>query len=180
MENADCNVIAIFTSARADGESGAKSLAQSMEALFFDEGRRLIDVLVNSFVFSLTATGALTLGDLLRLDVPVLQVYNLYMDKAWWEKSMVGLTNNEVGYAVAMPEFDGILHSVPTSTNEAAEDGTHHRRPLPERIDMLARKAKKWAALRGKENRDKKVAIVFHNYPPTNSNIVNQDRKSVV
>lgn len=171
MENAGCNVIAIFTSARADGQSGAKSLAQSMEALFFDEGRRLIDVLVNSFVFSLTTTGALTLGDLLRLDVPVLQVYNLYMDKAWWEKSTVGLTNNEVGYAVAMPEFDGILHSVPTSTNEAKEDGTHYRRPLPERIDMLARKAKKWAALRSKENRDKKVAIVFHNYPPTNSNI---------
>ena len=32
-------------------------------------------------------------------------------------------------------------------------------------------KAKKWAALRHKANADKKIAIIFHNYPPKNSNI---------
>ena len=84
---------------------------------------------------------------------------------------MVGLTPNEVSYAVCMPEFDGALHSVPVSTNEKREDGTHYRMPLADRIDMLARKARKLAALRYKKPCDKKIAIVFHNYPPTNSNI---------
>lgn len=170
LESEGCNVIAVFTSARS-GENGGKSLADSMQELFYDGGRLLIDVLVNPFVFSLTTTGALELKDLQRLGVPILQVYNIYMDKEWWDKSFIGLTSNEVGYAVAMPEFDGIIHSVPTSTNEEAADGTHYRLPMPERIQMLARKVKKWALLRCKENKDKKVCIVFHNYPPTNSNI---------
>lgn len=72
----------------------------------------------------------------------MLQVYNVYMDFKWWEKNMVGLTANEVSYAVAMPEFDGIIHSVPVSTNEERDDGTHYRKPLLDRIDTLARKAK--------------------------------------
>ena len=84
---------------------------------------------------------------------------------------MVGLTPNEVSYAVCMPEFDGALHSVPVSTNEEREDGTHYRMPLADRINMLARKARKLASLRYKKPCDKKIAIVFHNYPPTNSNI---------
>ena len=61
--------------------------------------------------------------------------------------------------------------SVPVSTNEEREDGTHYRMPLADRIDMLARKARKLASLRYKKPCDKKIAIVFHNYPPTNSNI---------
>ena len=84
---------------------------------------------------------------------------------------MVGLTPNEVSYDVAMPEFDGVIHSVPVSSRETSDDGTHYRQAILDRIDMLARKAKKWANLRHKPNKDKKVAIVFHNYPPTNFNI---------
>ena len=35
----------------------------------------------------------------------------------------------------------------------------------------MVNKARKWAVLRRKKNADKKVAIIFHNYPPRNSNI---------
>ncbi|MDY6087461.1 MAG: cobaltochelatase subunit CobN, partial [Succiniclasticum sp.] len=171
VERQDCNIIALFTTTMKNKDIGAYGLAENLQRWFCQDGRTIIDVLINPFVFSLTVTGFLQLQDFQKLGVPVLQVYNVYMDYQWWEKNMVGLTANEVSYAVAMPEFDGIIHSVPVSTNEEKEDGTHYKKPLGSRIDMLARKAKKWGLLRHKENKDKKVAIIFHNFPPDNGHI---------
>ena len=45
----------------------------------------------------------------------------------------------QTSFAVCMPEFDGALHSVPVSTNEEREDGTHYRMPLADRINMLVK-----------------------------------------
>lgn len=171
VEAQNCNVIAVFSTTMPNVKTGAVSLTTAFERFFYKNGRPCIDVLINPFVFSLTVTGFLKLQDLQQLGVPVLQVVNTYMPSKWWQQSMVGLTPNEVSYAVCMPEFDGALHSVPVSTNEEREDGTHYRMPLADRIDMLARKARKLASLRYKKPCDKKIAIVFHNYPPTNSNI---------
>lgn len=171
VEAQNCNVIAVSSTTMPNEQTGAVSLDTAFERFFYQDGKPCIDVLINPFVFSLTVTGFLKLQDLQQLGVPVLQVVNTYMPYKWWQQSMVGLTPNEVSYAVCMPEFDGALHSVPVSTNEEREDGTHYRMPLADRIDMLARKARKLASLRYKKPYDKKIAIVFHNYPPTNSNI---------
>lgn len=171
VEAQNCNVIAVFSTTMPNEQTGAVSLDTAFERFFYQDGKPCIDVLINPFVFSLTVTGFLKLQDLQQLGVPVLQVVNTYMPYKWWQQSMVGLTPNEVSYAVCMPEFDGALHSVPVSTNEEREDGTHYRMPLADRIDMLARKARKLASLRYKKPCDKKITIVFHNYPPTNSNI---------
>lgn len=156
VEQHDCNIIAVFTTTMGNAQTGAVKLSDSLQQYFYEADKPVIDVLINPFVFSLTVTGFLKLQDIQSLGVPVLQVYNVYMDFKWWEKNMVGLTANEVSYAVAMPEFDGIIHSVPVSTNEERDDGTHYRKPLLDRIDTLARKAKKWALLRHKDNKDKK------------------------
>lgn len=173
MEKQGCNIMAVFTSAQGGIQNGVSPLGRSMHSYFFEANsqRAFIDVLINPFVFGMTVVGFAQLSDFQKLNVPILQVYNLYKNKAWWLNNMIGLTPNEVGYAVAMPEFDGVLHSVPTSTNEEREEGTHYRLALAERLAMLARKAKKWANLRHKANEAKKIAIVFHNFPPTNSNI---------
>ena len=171
LEQEGCNVLALFSSNLANSETGAPALGESIQKMFYYQGQVAIDVLINPFVFSLTVTGFASLKNLQELGVPILQVHNMYMDYKWWEASYVGLTANEVAYAVAMPEFDGVIHAVPTSTREQAADGTHYRYVLEERIKMLARKTRKWAMLAKKPNSEKKVAIVFHNYPPTNSNI---------
>ncbi|WP_293729488.1 cobaltochelatase subunit CobN [uncultured Phascolarctobacterium sp.] len=171
IEAESCNVIAVFTTTLENAKTGAVSLGQSFKEFFYKNNEVIIDALVNPFVFSLTITGFAKLQDLQNLGVPVFQIYNVYMPYQWWEKNMIGLTANEVSYAVAMPEFDGVIHSVPVSTNEELNNGTHYRRPLVERINMLARKVCKWARLKHKPNNKKKIALVFHNYPPTNSNI---------
>ena len=171
IERQNCNAIAVFTNTLKNESTGAPSLADNLKTCFYCNGRVCIDVLLNPFVFSLTVTGFLKLEDIQELGVPILQIYNVYKDFAWWRQSNAGLMPNEISYAIAMPEFDGIIHSSPISTQEEQSDGTHVRQTIQERVPMLVRKAKKWAVLRKKSNSEKKIAIVFHNYPPTNANI---------
>ena len=170
IERHGCNAMAVFCS-RGDADASAPGMTAAFERYFFDQGQVCIDALINTFVFSLTVSRFLELEMLLRVGVPMLQAYNLYNSREWWQNGFAGMSASEISYGIAMPEFDGILHSVPMSTREETENGSHERQPLSERIDMLVRKAKKWAILRHKPNAAKKVGIVFHNYPPTNSNI---------
>lgn len=81
------------------------------------------------------------------------------------------MSANELSYAIALPEFDGIIHSLPVTTQELGSDGYHYREILTERITKLVAKAKKVGSSKKKEQFCEKIAIVFHNYPPTNSNI---------
>ncbi|MGN0953585.1 cobaltochelatase subunit CobN [Dialister sp.] len=166
-----CSIVPVFTTSTADPASGVPGLSDNMKECFYLDGKVCIDVLLNPFLFSLTAAGFLQLEDLRRLGVPLLQLYNTYRDYQWWSQSLAGLTPNELSYAVALPEFDGVIHTVPVSTLEEREDGTHYHKPIPERIAMVARRAKKWAALSHKSAKDKKIAIIFHNFPADNSHI---------
>lgn len=161
----------IFTSTMANDKTGATSLKTNIEKFFYQKGTPVIDVLINNFVFSLTVTGFVEKVALEKLGVPILQAYNLYKNYKWWQDSYVGMTANELSYAIALPEIDGIIHSVPVTTQEELEDGTHFKLVLKERVGRLIKKAGKWAVLKNKDNAEKKIAVIFHNYPPTNSNI---------
>ncbi|MEN6567212.1 MAG: cobaltochelatase subunit CobN [Veillonellales bacterium] len=172
IERQGYNPLLVFSNNLANPETGAPGLGEAFEKYFYDQGRVIIDVLINTFVFSLTVTRFLELKTILDLGVPVLQAYNLYNSYEWWQDSFAGMSPSEISYSIAMPEFDGIIHSVPVATREELADGTHEKQPMvDERICMLVRKAGKWGILRHKPNREKKIGIVFHNYPPTNSNI---------
>ena len=170
IEDQDMIPLVVFTNnvGKSDVEGCLKN---SITEFFYLDNKCIIDVLINNFVFSLTVTRSIDIDVLKNLGVPILQAYNLYNSYEWWEKSYVGMSANELSYAIALPEFDGIIHSLPVTTQELGEDGYHFKYIIEERIIKLIAKAKKWAMLKHKNNYEKKVAIVFHNYPPTNSNI---------
>ena len=88
-----------------------------------------------------------------------------------WKEAFEGMNAMEVSISVSLPEFDGVVHGVPIATKSVLENGDVRYLSIPERIVRIVDKAKKWAALRHKENGEKKIAIIFHNYPPKNSNI---------
>ncbi|MFC2469090.1 MAG: cobaltochelatase subunit CobN, partial [Negativicutes bacterium] len=129
-----------------------------------------MDVIVNTMKFSLKAAGT-SIEELARLDVPLLEAYTVLGEREAWEKSTAGLDPMEVSIAVSLPEFDGVIHSVPIAARVKDDVGEVTWQVMEERMARLAAKAKKWALLKKKPNKDKKIAIVFHNYPPTNSNI---------
>ena len=170
-EQKKINVIAVFSHGVKNPEMGAPGLDDAFERYFMKDGQACIDVLINTIKFSLTALGSINVAVLKQLNVPFLQAYTLMNTTEIWQKNIQGMNAIEVAISIAMPEFDGIIHSVPIAGKYRDKDDIIFYQPIPERIDLLVRKATKWAVLRNKQNCEKKVAIIFHNYPPTNSNI---------
>lgn len=171
IERQGMNVIAAFSHWSSDPEHHIPGVADTVRSYFYQKGLPAIDVLINTFKFSLTSGKPEAQAFLHELDVPVLQAYGLLRSCREWEHSSTGMTPVEVSMTVAMPEFDGIIHAVPIASKESFPDGTKKYMPIQERLSLVARKAGKWAKLRRKTNSEKKIAIIFHNYPATNANV---------
>lgn len=165
------NIIAVFSHGVKNPEMGAPGLEEAVNKYFIKDGKTIIDALINTIKFSLTASASLDLSVLKNLNVPLLQAYTLMRSTEEWRENIQGMSAVEVAISITMPEFDGALHSVPVAGKYRDEDNIIYYVPMAERIERLVSKASKWAALRHKANKDKKIAIIFHNYPPTNSNI---------
>ncbi|MEW6620959.1 MAG: cobaltochelatase subunit CobN [bacterium] len=112
-----------------------------------------------------------------KIGVPVINAITLYTQSAdEWRKSSVGLDILERVWLVALPEIPGIIQPTVIATKEKmvdAETGMEYveEKPLPERINQLVNRVKAWINLQDKPNRDKRVAIIYYNYPPGKQNI---------
>ena len=165
------NIISVFTNGLPNEELGIPSLTKVCERFFFRSPSTRVAAIINAIKFSSTSSGSLKLEALKKFDVPLLEAYTIMTPYEEWEKSFEGMNAMEVSISVALPEFDGVIHGVPIATKKLYENGDVRYLPIQERIVRIISKAKKWAILKHKPNRDKKIAIVFHNYPPRNSNI---------
>jgi cobaltochelatase CobN len=91
--------------------------------------------------------------------------------------SDTGVMGFELALSVALPEFDGNVITHPISGKERTDDeagiGSAPKQhfPIEDRVDHAARLAVNWARLRHLPNDDKRVAIVLHNYPPSDDGI---------
>ena len=177
IERQGGNALAVFHNRHHDPVLGNMDAAQVAESFFRRNGKTCIDTLLNPMGFSLCLSNAGYSTVLPGLDVPCLQIMNTYQTREEWERSDLGLSSMEVSYLVAQPEFDGTLITVPAATigeNEVDPlTGALWRRhaPLPERINSIVRRAMNWARLRHLPNAQRKVAVVFHNYPARNDRI---------
>ncbi len=172
LEAEGMNVIPVFTNTFRNESLNSPSFMDAVNRYFYRDGKRLIDVLVTTTKFSLNLSGTTT-EDLARLGVPILTAYTILGSEEDWAQSPAGLNPSEVSISVSLPEFDGTIHSVPIAAKTRQGDNPASFHPLPERVGRLAAKARKWAALSRKRNEEKRIAIVLHNYPPTNANIGN-------
>lgn len=173
VEARGANVIPVFHLRYKDavrGNAGADEVA----ARYFKDR---IDVLLNPLMFSLTLAAPEYRNLLGGLDVPCIQALTTMQPCAVWESSVQGLSSMEVSFCAAQPEFDGNLITVPVATREESAvcplTGallTKHM-PIPERVEKIVSLALRWARLRKKKNREKRIAIVFHHYPPRNDRI---------
>ena len=177
IERQGANALVVFLSAT---DSAAKSLTWIVSNFFMKNGKALVDVVVSTQGHSLAAymQGSGSVDDLFqKLGVPVLKAivtYNTFED---WRDSLQGLSFSEVSWNVAMPEFDGLLITVPiaakcvSETDPITNAKTVSHKVIPERLDKLVRLSINWARLRYIPPEQRKVAIIFHNYPPRNDNI---------
>ncbi len=79
----------------------------------------------------------------------------------------------ERGLARIRRRFDYGSGSDPGIRGAGPSDRRRYRLlpPIPERVDKAAKMAINWGRLKHKPNAEKKVAIIFHNYPPRNDRI---------
>lgn len=147
------------------------------ENYFQVEGKTIIHVLLSCMVFSMRLTLPEFAGVYEKIGVPVLQAITLFTTRRDWKETEQGATPMDVCISAAQPEFDGILITVPVSTRDAAEQDLLtgatllRNMPVEERIKKIVSLAGKWAMLGIKPNAEKRVAIIFHNYPPRNDRI---------
>ena len=177
IEQHEANAILVFFSGL---DPAAKSLRWIFENYFMKDGKPIVDVAISMLAHSAVAfmPNSEPVNDLFKqLGVPVLKAIATYNTYEEWRDSLLGLNFSEVAWNVAMPEFDGMLITVPIAARWISETDpltgtkiTSHK-PIPERLNKLVRLSINWAKLRHIPNEKKKVAIIFHNYPPRNDHI---------
>jgi len=177
IEKQGASAVAVFHSRYSDGTDGCIGADGVVKQFFMDGDKARIDVLLNAMTFSLNLIKPEWEGLLEKLDVPLMQTMvssNPYED---WKESMQGVSIMDVIFNAAQPEFDGALINV----NSGCREHDHFdpltggvvvkNKGIPDRVEKLVSLSLNWARLRKKPNSEKKVAIVFHHYPPRNDRI---------
>ncbi len=178
IEAQGSNVIPVFHLRYKDVVRGNRA-ADGVCAYYFQnaDGSPRIQALINPLLFSLTLVAPDFKELLPSLNVPFIQALCCSAPYAHWLESVQGLPTMDVAYAAAQPEFDGALITVPIATREQEETDPltgallARYKPIPERVDKLVRLALNWARLGQTPVEKRRVAIVFHHYPPRNDRI---------
>ncbi|GAA0267638.1 cobaltochelatase subunit CobN [Halobacterium noricense] len=186
LEAQGANALPIFCNPATDSDEQEDAEWVTDEWLL-EDGEPVVDAVLSSFMFSLSmderGRSADDEGDsaedvfLDRLGVPVLQTVTTMRSRSRYESADTGVMGFELALSVALPEFDGNVITHPISGKERTDDdagiGTAPKQhfPIEDRVDHAASLAVNWARLRHLDNDEKHVAVVLHNYPPSDDGI---------
>ena len=149
--------------------------AVAAERMLLDEdGQSRADVVL-SLLFRFAGPEASPILE--GVDIPVINLISLYgRTEQEWRASATGLSMFEGTFQVAVPEVAGLVAPTVVGSQERVTDpdtglSVVVRTPIPDRVRMAVQRGLRYAALGSKANRDKRVAIVFYNYPAGKANI---------
>jgi cobaltochelatase CobN len=179
IERQGANALPVFFTGSKDASLGIKGLEWVIDNYFMKDGAPIVDVVINTLSFSLATalSGSEAPVALRKLGVSVIKAITTCNTFEEWRDTMQGLSIMDVPANVAMPEFDGALIAVPiaamdfSQTNPSTSARIIKFEPIPERIAKAVRLSINWGKLKRLPNSEKKVAIIFHNYPPRNDTI---------
>jgi len=179
IEGQGANVLPVFFSGSKNQKLGMNGLEWVIDNYFKKDGESLVDVVISLFSFSFTTClgGAEAPPVLKKLGVPIIKAILTCNTSQEWSDSIQGLSIMDIPANVALPELDGTLITVPIAAmdccqvNPSTKTRLIQYEPLPERTKKLVHLAINWGKLRQLGNSEKKVAIIFHNYPPRNDTI---------
>lgn len=169
--------LAVFHYRFQDDVVGNKGADWVIDNFFRKDGRPIIDALLSPMMFSLEMAAPRYKGLLDHLGVPVIQAVTTMQPADQWRQNPQGLTAMDVTMSLAQPEFDGNIISAPVASKQqtrrdpASGAVLAEYRPIEDGVDQAVSLALNWAKLGRKANPDKRVAIVFHHYPPRNDRI---------
>ena len=149
--------------------------AVSFDLLLKDkEGRPRADVALGGN-FQFADTNAPKLME--KIDIPTINLISLYgRSEKDWRESPTGLSLFEGTFNLAVPELAGTIAPIVVGTKEKLQDkGTGLTSvitsPIQSRVEMAVARAIRYAELRRIPNAQKKIALIYYNYPPGKANI---------
>ncbi|MBN1322611.1 MAG: cobaltochelatase subunit CobN [Methanotrichaceae archaeon] len=165
LEAEGLGVLPAFCFGMGDSELGAKSSGQVVEEFFSGK----VDALIN--LQSLFHSGNVEASRevLAKLDIPVFHPLTVYHStEEMWREDIHGMSSAEVGWSVAMPEFEGVIDPIllgvaTTDSVDGAEFERH--RPVSDRQKKISRRVGRWITLAKKPVSQRKVAFILHNNP---------------
>jgi cobaltochelatase CobN len=116
---------------------------------------------------------------LASLDVPIIQAPSCSTTSEQWLDSDAGLGPFDVTQGIAIPEFDGRIIAPPFAFYEVVDDGdglgseVRAYRTVPDRVARVAGIAVRYARLRKRTTRERKVVIILSAYPTKRSRLGN-------
>lgn len=153
---------------------GYPDSASFEKQLLDEQGRPRADVaLALNFRFADFEAGKV----LEKLDIPVLNMVSLYgRSEQEWKSSNTGLSQFEGTFQVAVPELGGLVAPTVVGSKEKVKDkqtglSAIVTQPIASQVTKAVQRGLKYAALKSKANKDKKVAILYYNFPPGKANI---------
>ncbi len=120
-----------------------------------------------------------TLKTLSEINVPVFNMVPMYQGEInRWKESIKGISPIETICTVMLPELDGLIEPIPSLglIDIQENEGFSNFKitiPIKDRVQKIASRILKWLNLRVKKNKNKKIALVFYNYPPGEDNLGN-------
>ncbi|MDW7731773.1 MAG: cobaltochelatase subunit CobN [Methanolobus sp.] len=161
LESRDCNVIA-----------GFNTFDDIVKYYCNDTGEPFVQCVISLKSFRLNYNNNTKgLAELEALNVPVLRgmVVGESTDPADANR---GIPSGEVVYKTIGPNVDGLFEFIVLGTKTYDEENeTSEYVPMDYQIDWITNRSINWAELKLKENQDKKVAIIYYNYPSGKDNI---------
>lgn len=124
IEAQHCNPLCFFSTSAPDSDNGCEGFKGAMNRYLLQAGQAVADVFINTIKFSLFTIRACALDDLEKMNISVLQAYTLYRTYQEWYENFDGMSAMEISYSVSLPEFDGIIHGTPVTTNERDDAGS--------------------------------------------------------
>lgn len=184
FEARNINVIPVFRKTRKEDDLGNQGLKEVLDHFYKQQGKVAIDVILNLMSFSASMMTDKNAGrdqaiDAILADfgVPVLKGMIAFAEQQDWQNATQGLSPVDVIANAALPEMDGnIITLAAAFTDSSGCDPVTGARivlhqPDQKGVCAIVDLAEKWAKLKHIANSDKRVAILFHNYPPRNDTI---------
>ncbi|GAA0204019.1 cobaltochelatase subunit CobN [Halobacterium noricense] len=186
LEDRGVDALPVFCNPAGE-EEGWDAERVTDEWLLDADGDPVVDAMLSSFMFALSmdergrdaddeGSGAEEVF-LDRLGVPVIQTVTTMRSRSRYASSDTGVMGFELALSVALPEFDGNVITHPISGKERTDDeagiGSAPKQhfPIDDRVEHAASLAVNWARLRHLPNDEADVAVVLHNYPPSDDGI---------
>ncbi|MCA1904230.1 MAG: magnesium chelatase subunit H, partial [Cyanobacteria bacterium KgW148] len=176
----DAHYVAMVQELEAQGArvipvfAGGLDFSKPVEAYFIDQGRVIVDTILSLTGFALVGGPARqdhpkAVQTLQKINCPYMVVLPLvFQSTEEWQQSELGLHPVQVALQVAIPELDGAVDPIVLS----GRDGLTGRAiALSDRMELIAKRAMKWANLKRKPRAEKKVAITVFSFPPDKGNV---------